>query len=82
MIIVRTQDKTGLIECNMIYVSETSLYQDVWRVMSCRWDDYDTLGHYETQEQCLKVLDKIHAHLNRFQTAVVFEMPQNHEVKV
>jgi hypothetical protein len=65
---IRTQDKSGLYECNRVEVFGLEIILS----NSFDIDTYIVLAAYPTKERCLEVLDEIQELIN---ANVVYEMP-------
>lgn len=86
---IRTKDKERLINCKSLYIGiihfgnggkggngieSYDIYED---------EVIGTLGNYNSKEKTLKVLDMIKNHIqSRVNEDMVFQMPQDEEVKL
>lgn len=86
---IRTKDKERLINCKSLYIGiihfgnggkggngieSYGIYED---------EVIGTLGNYNSKEKALKVLDMIKNHIqSRVNEDMVFQMPQDEEVKL
>ena len=86
---IRTKDKERLINCKSLYIGiihfgnggkggngieSYGIYED---------EVIGTLGNYNSKEKTLKVLDTIKNHIqSRVNEDMVFQMPQDEEVKL
>jgi hypothetical protein len=80
---VRTQDKLGLIKCKQITTMPPHKSEKGWSIIeSCEQEYYYILGYYSTQEQCIKVVDMLHNYYRSpHRDYTVFVMPQESEVR-
>ena len=62
MIVIRTQDRLGLIECENIQILEDDNYMII---NGTPFDEYVVLGEYATEQRALKVLDEIQLYICR-----------------
>lgn len=81
---VRSQDKYILINCNNIFMCWNGKLGKIVIATNDRTDL--TLGIYSNKEKALKVLDKIvdrirDIHCGNCRRDIVFQMPQDEEVK-
>ena len=79
MIIIRTQDRTQILECNNIVLMQFSSKKipetiEYTLIQDNTNETYYKLGHYSTMERVLEVINEIEKHIDLY--TYVYDMPK------